>query len=402
MTNPNDSAASPPPAKRARTSLLVITVATAALVGAVLFTRGGDEQITGPSSGATERSTMTTLIPVTTVPATTTTRPPTTSTAPTTTVPATTTAAPSEPEPLCDGSALAITGALEGAYSLYVFDLETSALTNLLPDGPVFPSSPAWAPTCEAIAFISVEVGTRSDRIHHLDLGTGDLTVLGEGPPGERLAHLTWSPEGDALAYSRLPDWRLLRPCHGGDSREGCEFFDWLTRTAVDVLVTETREVTTLLTLPTKGNVLGVADIAWRSGGGVTILYKSGLYNYDVIYPGTQSLTVDAIAGPKHSAHCCELSPEARYVAAASYFRGPTSSDDSQMRVVELSTGDSHDFTKDPDEVDHDSSDELPEGNRIPFSGWLESPSWSSDGTRVAFVHPKAAGNAAMTKASPR
>ena len=180
---------------------------------------------------------------------------------------------------------------------------------------------------------------------------------------------------GEALAYTRRTRGQLRS-----------EDDDPPDMTAVDILAIETREVTTVLTLPTLGGWLGVADIAWPRESGVTILYKSDRYDYDLIRADGERSTVHAIAGPKYSVHCCELSPDARYVAAASVFSSP---DDSQMRVVDLATGESHDFTRGPDTVDQESADENPGGNRVPFSGWLESPSWSSDGTQVAFVHPE-------------
>ena len=385
MNEPEESAAGPDiSTTRRATSVPIMAVIAATLVAAVLLARSGDDDVSDPSAGDAERSTTTTVLPTpTTTAPTTTAAPPTTvpsttvpsTTVPSTTVPTTTTAAPVTVDSPCDGSPLAITGAFDGDHSLYVFDLEPAVLTDLLPDGPVSPSSPTWAPTCEAIAFISVESGLGSDRIHHLELSTGELTVLGEGPPGERLLHLTWSPDGDALAYARRTRGQLL----GEDD-------DPPDMTAVDILAIGTREVTTVLTLPTLGGWLGVADIAWPGESGVTILYKSDRYNYDLIRADGERSTVHAIAGPKYSAHCCELSPDARYVAAASVFSSP---DDSQMRVVDLATGESHDFTRDPDTVDQESADEASEGNRLPFSGWLESPSWSSDGTQVAFVHPE-------------
>lgn len=370
MNEPEESAAGPDTSTTRRaTSVAIIAIGAATLVAILLLAGGGDGDVSTPSAGDAERSTTTTVLPTPTTTA------PTTTAAPPATVPTTTTPAPVTADSPCDGSPLAITGAFDGDYSLYVFDLETAVLTDLLPDGPVSPSSPAWAPTCEAIAFISVESGLGSDRIDHLDLSTGELTVLGEGPPGERLDHLTWSPDGEALAYTRRTRGQLRS-----------EDDDPPDMTAVDILAIGTREVTTVLTLPTLGGWLGVADIAWPRESGVTILYKSDRYDYDLIRADGERSTVHAIAGPKYSVHCCELSPDARYVAAASVFSSP---DDSQMRVVDLATGESHDFTRGPDTVDQESADENPGGNRVPFSGWLESPSWSSDGTQVAFVHPE-------------
>ncbi len=287
----------------------------------------------------------------------------------------------------CDGSILAITGQIDGVISLFALDLERLTLTNLVPDWPAPPTSPAWDPTCQAIAFISSGAGEGSDRIYLLDIASGDTTLIAEGPPGERVNHLTWAPDGAVIAYSRGRDSFLLS--EAGEPQ---------TTTAVEIVDPALGTKTPAMTLGPHATWHGVYDIAWTANDGVTVLYASGQSpDADGSWPyvelvrgdGTRSaLDIDDLEG--FSVHCCELSPDARFVAAETVIgaQGGELGASTALTIIDLARGTSETFIKHPDFVDESSWADLPEELRdFSFFGTIESPTWSGDGTRVAFVH---------------
>jgi Tol biopolymer transport system component len=74
--------------------------------------------------------------------------------------------------------------------SLYVLTLADMHLRQIT-DPELQSYSPAWSPDGGTLAFL------RDERLHTLDLTTGELTVLTDAIP--RLLYLDWSPDGETI-----------------------------------------------------------------------------------------------------------------------------------------------------------------------------------------------------------
>lgn len=339
---------------------LAAVLAIGILVGVLVASPNRDATVEATEPPSSTSEAPTTSAPPTTTVAEATEPPPSTSTVPTSTVPTstvpttaapTTTEAPVAPTDACTGSALALTGPIDGTDSLWLYDLDTTTLSDLLPAGPSGPRTPQWSTKCDAIFFVSPGADTTSSVIQRVELATLDVFTILEVDA--------------AIGHFDV---------HDGDTG-----FDITTivddTTVVSHVSAGSQELQNFLELGPHLPWNGVLDLRVTSNGTRIVYQSDTLTSLEVVDPSGQASAVplgDLTTSP-FQRDCCALSPDGQKLAAEILLGnfGDTGAEVG-MVLFDLSTGETETFTSDADSY---------------FYGTLNSPTWSSDGAHVAFIH---------------
>ena len=333
---------------RTQQIIIVLLVIVVLLLGGLLLAQCGDD--TEPTTTATPTTaTPTTTVPSSSTAAPATTVPPSTTAAPTTTVPPSTTTVPVD---ACNGSALALTGAIDEADSLYLYDLDTASLSNLLPDGSSAPRSPVWSSECDAIFFVSEVPGGDSSLVQQIDLVSLDVSTLFEYD--DRITHLAVHDGDGAFEFTTVED----------------------DMTFVTNISLGSGEFQTHLELGPHLPWDGVQDLS-LSPSGMLILYQNEFNNLNIVSDSPElaaQVPLGALTMNPFQQNCCALSPDGQMLAIEILLGdyGDTGGE-TGMVLLDLATGDTETFTKD--------------GDSPYFYGSINSPSWASDGSQVVFLY---------------
>jgi len=276
--------------------------------------------------------------------------PSSTSEAPTSSAPPTT-EAPAAPTDACTGSALVLTGPIDGTDSLWLYDLDSATLNDLLPAGSSRPRTPKWSAQCDAIFFVSPGADTTSSAIQRVELATLDVSTVLE--VDAVIGHLAVDDGDTGFTFTTIV----------GDT------------TVISHISVGSMEIQSFLELGPHPPWNGVRDL---TGGpsGTRILYQNEtLSSLEIVEPPGQANAVplgDLTTSPFQQ-DCCAISPDGQKLATEILLGdyGDTGAEVG-MVLVDLTTGETETFTSDASPY---------------FYGSLNSPTWSSDGTRVAFIH---------------
>lgn len=325
------------------------------VLGAALLTACGSDE--SPSSDAPETEVETAEESDTgetevTAETTTTTTAPSSTTQP----PTTTTEAP--PASSCDGSTLALTGQFGEADSLYLFDLESAALVDVLPNGPSEPRAPVWSSGCDAIFFVSPGPDD-SSLVNRVDLDSQAVTFLFQHELP--IQHLVVDDDAEVFEFSSI------------DSGEFASADDvtYLTR-----YTAESGDSETYFEVGPRESWVRPLDLA-ATPSGTWLLHDSLTFSGIEIIDGdleTSAVELGELPLSPFGRDCCEISPNGQRLAieAALGGSGDTGSANA-LAMVDLESGEAQVVTKD--------------GENPYFYGAIESPTWSSDSSQVIFIH---------------
>jgi hypothetical protein len=253
---------------------------------------------------------------------------------------------------VCNGSALALTGSIDEADSLYLYDPDTASLSNLLPDGSSAPRSPVWSSECDAIFFVSRGPGGDSSLVQQIDLVSLEVSTLFEY--GDWITHLAVHDGGGAFEFTTVED----------------------DTTFVTNISLGSGEFQTYLELGPHLPWQGVQDLS-LSPSGMLILYRSEFSKLNIVSDSPElaaQVPLGALEMSPFGRNCCALSPDGQMLAIEILLGdyGDTGGE-TGMVLLDLTNGDTETFTKD--------------GDSPYFYGLLNSPSWASDGSQVVFFH---------------
>jgi len=337
------------------TAAAMKTIGLCAFVATSLAACGGTA---GLASADTEPSAPSST---TTVPATTTTVPAPTTTAappPSTTTPApppsTTTVAP--PSSSCDGSTLAVTGRFSGTDSLFLFDLTTESLVDVLPNGPSEPRTPVWSSDCDAIFFVTPGPDDAS-LVNRLDLESQEVTFVFE--------HDFWIRDlivhGDGEVYE-FSSTDVGEPFSADD-------VTYLTR-----YVAASGEFETHHEIDASTAWVQPHDLAETPSGTLLLHGTATFGGLEIIGEDLETSPVDLGDLPlsPFGRDCCEISPNGQRVAVETALGGYGDTGSANaLALVDLISGDAQVITN---------------GDEYPWFDRIASPAWSSDSSQVVFL----------------
>jgi len=119
-----------------------------------------------------------------------------------------------------DGSLIVYVDSVGFPKHLYLYNIDSSEITNLLWDPNYYPMAPEWSPDNETIVFTYYSYNPYEPNIWTIEKDGSGLTQLTEGP--NRYLNPTWSPDGEEICFVSSDDpevWGELCsiPSTGGD-----------------------------------------------------------------------------------------------------------------------------------------------------------------------------------------
>lgn len=295
-----------------------------------------------PDTAETEAAEETTT--TTTAPSSTTTQPPTT-----------TTEAP--PASSCDGSTLALTGQFGEADSLYLFDLTSETLVDVLPNGPSEPRAPVWSSGCDAIFFVSPGPDD-SSLVNRVDLDSQAVTFVFQHELP--IQHLVVNDDAEVFEFSSI------------DSGEFASADDttYLTR-----YTAETGDSETYFEVGPRESWVRPQDLA-ATPSGTWLLHDSPTFSGIEIFDDdfeTSVVELGELPLSPFRRDCCEISPNGQKVAIETALGGYGDTGSANaLALVDLASSEAQVVTKD--------------GEDPYFYGSILSPAWSSDSSQVIFI----------------